>query len=136
MISCGAPAPPGCSQTREFAAWDPSAGIQHPHERSHVCFLCVWLSLSTWCSVSHRAGAGGKKGASGRVRLKDDSRSPRACRDRTLTAGPPGPPHGLYPFCRGASQQPGLLLPHPSEIRRRQKLLWVHWPVVFPQGNC
>lgn len=76
---------------------------------------------------------GGKEGASGHVRLKDDSRSPGACRDRTLTAGPP---HGLYPFCRGANQQPGLLLPHPSEVRRRQKLLRVHWPVVFPQGNC
>lgn len=51
-------------------------------------------------------------------------------------AGPPGPLHGLYPFCRGANQQPGLLLPHPSEIRCRQKLLRVPWPVVLPQGNC
>lgn len=63
-------------------------------------------------------------------------RAPGVCLDRALAAGPSGPPHGLYPLCRGANQQPGLLLPHPSEVRCRQKLLWVPWPVVLPQGNC
>lgn len=67
-----------------------------------MCFLCVWLSLST--RALYLIGAGEKRGVSGRVRLKDDSPSPGACRDRTLIAGPPGPPHGLYPFCHGANQ--------------------------------